>query len=143
VGKAEGNDYQRQLLLFTKENVACPQGPGGEASPKDLIDKALAAGAHLKRGDAAQLLLKVFGSGDDLQLGRQASAVRKVVDLYRRRIEISSSLKPRVHTPRRGWPLMGPCGHRRAAFQSAHRTTAFPRCQRRPELGASMELTAA
>ena len=63
--EAEVNDYQRQLLEFTKEDVAYPQGPGGAPHPKNLIDKALAAGGHLKQGDAAQLLLKVFGSGDD------------------------------------------------------------------------------
>ena len=63
---AELNDYQRQLLEFIKEGVAYPQGSEGVPHPKKLIDKALEAGGRLKQGDAAQLLLQVFGSDDDL-----------------------------------------------------------------------------
>ena len=65
MAEAEVNDYQKQLLEFIKEDVAYPQDPGGAPHRKNLIDKALAAGGHLKQGEAAQLLLKVFGSGDD------------------------------------------------------------------------------
>ena len=61
---AEVNDYQRQLLDFIRENAPFIQGPEGAPPPRDLIDKALAAGSRLKQGDAAQLLRKVFSSGD-------------------------------------------------------------------------------
>ncbi len=62
---AEVNDYQRQLLDFIKEDVSFLHGPEGAPHPKELIDKALKAGSRLKQGDATQLLLKIFGSGDD------------------------------------------------------------------------------
>ena len=61
----EVNDYQRQLLEFTREDVSFLHDPEGAPHPKDLIAKALEAGGHPKQGDTARLLLNVYGSGDD------------------------------------------------------------------------------
>ena len=63
--EAEVNDYQRQLLDFIKEDVPVLHGPEGAPHPKEPIDNALEAEGRLTQGDAAQLFLKVFGSGDD------------------------------------------------------------------------------
>jgi hypothetical protein len=63
--EAEVNDYQRQLLEFIKEDVAYPQRSEDALHRNNLIDKALEAGGFLNQRDAAQLLLKVFGSDDD------------------------------------------------------------------------------
>ena len=61
---AKVNHYQRQLLDFIKENLPSHQGLRDEPDPKDLIDKALAAGNRFKQGDATKLLQKVFASGN-------------------------------------------------------------------------------
>jgi phospholipase C len=60
----EINDYQRQLLEFITEDVALLPGPEGAPHPKDLISTTLEAGDRPTQGEAAQLLLEVFGSID-------------------------------------------------------------------------------
>jgi phospholipase C len=64
--EAEVNNYQRELLDFIENDVPVPSGAEGEPHHTDLVEETLEAGRCLKQKDAAQLLLKLFGSGENL-----------------------------------------------------------------------------